>query len=661
MASIVTIFALCFSLIQPLVAFGATNIISESFGSTNSPTVTNWLDSDGNASGAAIKASGPTVRSGSPTTGHVNLKKDAWIATSTSLVGFNNAQVTYYWRGNSQTENSDFFVFEWKLSTDTNYATATAHALGTTTWQEANYSFPASVNNKVVDIRFRTYANDNPEEAYLDDVVITADNFLPPAPAPTATLNVGVVVVNDDGNTKVASDFPIAITNSSSTPASFTGATSTTVIVTPGAYTAAVTNAWGYTVSASAECAGTIEASSTKSCVITLDDANVAPTITLLGNNPLNLLVDAIFTEPGFTATDSKDGDRTANVIVTGSVDTSIASSTYTLHYNVTDSNGLAATEVTRTVNVSAPEVQNTAPVITLNGTSTITLVVGQAYVEEGATATDTEDAIVTVIIGGNVVDTTTVGTYVITYNATDSGNMAAAQVTRTVNVVAPAPATITVTKVVSGSELTASSFALFLNGLSITSGVATTVSAGTYSVTETNQANYQASFSSDCSGGTITVAAGQTKNCTLTNTYTNPTPIETPNNDGGGCLTNCGGGSGGGSGTTTPPGATTTTPNNPIVTGTAPLFTAATGGNQNPGTGFAEGGQGTTTDTASTATDTAFTLASDSDNVGGEDQVAGLGNLFGGGFKSLGWWILILLLLLGGYYGYKTWSDKRG
>jgi hypothetical protein len=60
---------------------------------------------------------------------------------------------------------------------------------------------------------------------------------------------------------------------------------------------------------------------------------------------------------------------------------------------------------------------------------------VGTEYNEPGATATDSIDGIVSVIISG-VVDTTTIGTYTKTYTATDAaGNQASA--TRTINVVA--------------------------------------------------------------------------------------------------------------------------------------------------------------------------------------------------------------------------------
>jgi hypothetical protein len=78
-------------------------------------------------------------------------------------------------------------------------------------------------------------------------------------------------------------------------------------------------------------------------------------------------------------------------------------------------------------------------PVISLVGASTLNVNVGEAYVESGATATDAVEGTVTVIPSG-AVDTSTAGTYLVTYNASDVNANAATPVTRTVVVVAPNP-----------------------------------------------------------------------------------------------------------------------------------------------------------------------------------------------------------------------------
>lgn len=74
------------------------------------------------------------------------------------------------------------------------------------------------------------------------------------------------------------------------------------------------------------------------------------------------------------------------------------------------------------------------APVITISGDSTVSIFQGSDYTDAGASATDNIDGTITVTTTDDV-DTTTIGTYSVTYNATDSsGNNS--NISRTVNVV---------------------------------------------------------------------------------------------------------------------------------------------------------------------------------------------------------------------------------
>lgn len=88
------------------------------------------------------------------------------------------------------------------------------------------------------------------------------------------------------------------------------------------------------------------------------------------------------------------------------------------------------------TVNIQAASADTIAPIITLNGASTLDLNVGNTYSEQGATATDNVDGNLTsnIIITGNV-DTNTAGTYIKNYNVSDNAGNAAAQISRTINV----------------------------------------------------------------------------------------------------------------------------------------------------------------------------------------------------------------------------------
>jgi hypothetical protein len=151
------------------------------------------------------------------------------------------------------------------------------------------------------------------------------------------------------------------------------------------------------------------------------------PTLTLNGDSPLTVECHAAFTDPGVIATDTCAGDLTSAVQVSGTVDPNTVG-TYTLTYTVSDASGNDAT-VTRTVNV----VDTTAPVISINGNSTVTVECHTPYTDAGATANDACGGSVPVNSSGSV-DVDTPGTYTITYTATDGTNAGTA--TRTVNVV---------------------------------------------------------------------------------------------------------------------------------------------------------------------------------------------------------------------------------
>ncbi|MDH5697337.1 MAG: DUF5011 domain-containing protein [Nitrosopumilus sp.] len=76
-------------------------------------------------------------------------------------------------------------------------------------------------------------------------------------------------------------------------------------------------------------------------------------------------------------------------------------------------------------------------PVITLNGESEITLLLGESYTDAGAIVTDDDPMYGEIVTsGGDTVDTATPGTYIITYDApADAAGNAPVQVTRTVTV----------------------------------------------------------------------------------------------------------------------------------------------------------------------------------------------------------------------------------
>ena len=156
----------------------------------------------------------------------------------------------------------------------------------------------------------------------------------------------------------------------------------------------------------------------------------------ILNGSDLNVVINSIYVDAGATAFDVVDGNLTNSIVVVNSVNTSVLG-LYTVTYDVNDLSGNSAIQVIRNVNVVDSIILDTnVPVISLIG-SDVNVVYGSIYVDSGATATDNVDGNLTSsIITFNDVNTFLVGTYVVTYNVTDSNGNSAIEVIRNVNVV---------------------------------------------------------------------------------------------------------------------------------------------------------------------------------------------------------------------------------
>ena len=102
---------------------------------------------------------------------------------------------------------------------------------------------------------------------------------------------------------------------------------------------------------------------------------DVLPILTLNGSSTINMKINETYVELGATATDNTDGDISAKIITTGTVNTKVAG-TYTMTYTVSDTAGNVAT-VTRTVkveNVTEPNPSvSPTPSISITPTATPT------------------------------------------------------------------------------------------------------------------------------------------------------------------------------------------------------------------------------------------------------------------------------------------------
>lgn len=140
------------------------------------------------------------------------------------------------------------------------------------------------------------------------------------------------------------------------------------------------------------------------------------PVITLTPDPPEGPPAGLPYQEAGYTATDNFDGDITDRVVRTETIGL--------VTYAVLDSSGNPAY-----AQREIPIVDTTPPVITLTGSSDITVSVAQGYEEPGYSAQDNLDGDLTksVAVEGTV-DRLTPGTYDITYTVSDSrGNTATA------------------------------------------------------------------------------------------------------------------------------------------------------------------------------------------------------------------------------------------
>jgi hypothetical protein len=110
------------------------------------------------------------------------------------------------------------------------------------------------------------------------------------------------------------------------------------------------------------------QASAATSAAVAQATPTVPPSITLLapnnsgpsGSDPSNPMIWPLGTpwqDPGYVAADPTDGDITSEVVVGGDDITDNVNNvgTYTITYNVTDSQGLSAPTVTRTVSIPSP------------------------------------------------------------------------------------------------------------------------------------------------------------------------------------------------------------------------------------------------------------------------------------------------------------------
>ncbi|WP_226668468.1 DUF5011 domain-containing protein [Microbulbifer aggregans] len=159
---------------------------------------------------------------------------------------------------------------------------------------------------------------------------------------------------------------------------------------------------------------------------------NAAPVITLKGAASVEITAGDAFVDPGFSADDAEDGDLTSSVVRSpANIDTSTAG-TVQITYNVSDEQGKAAIEKSRTLTILEPE--SAGLVIKLNGSRSLVIPVGEPFEDPGATAKDGEQDLSDQIQVEGSVDTSIAGSYPLTYSVANTDGETAS-IVRTVHV----------------------------------------------------------------------------------------------------------------------------------------------------------------------------------------------------------------------------------
>jgi len=351
-------------------------------------------------------------------------------------------------------------------------------------------------------------------------------------------------VINDNGGTKTAADFDLGVTGPQADPATFEGdEEGVKVHLNAGSYAVAETADAGYLVGYSADCTGTIAIGQAKECTVTNND--IQPNLTVIKN---------VVNDNGGT---KAPADFTLDVAGGSPVPASFAGSAGTEvtldagSYSVTEDevDGYAGTFSEGCSGVLAPG--ETATCTVTNDDLTAGLTVVKRVVNDNGGTKDASDFEISVVSAGTDPapfegsETGTVleinaGAYEVSEEEVDGyegtlsegceGTIALDEaVVCTITNDDVQPVLNVIKRVVNddGGNRTASSFTMLVAGGTPASfpgnenGTKVGINAGAYVVNEADPGRYTQSKSADCTGS---IAAGQTKTCTITN---NDSPAE--------------------------------------------------------------------------------------------------------------------------------------
>ncbi len=393
----------------PTIALGTATLTSYTVSTTDDTTFTFALTLSGTSDGAEVLTLSGTV--------YDSASNDTAILTTASLSDLTAPTLTevtvIVTPGNSATPSYVFNTDEaGTITSSLGFSTATSAFIGNNT------------------ITFNTLADGNYSGETLT-VTDTAGNSAS-LTLPDFFIDATLPIITITGEALISSEVGTAYTDQGATALDNIDGDITASIVTVGDTAVDINTAGTYVITYNVnDAVGNAALQVTRTLVVYAPDS-VPPVIELLGTATISSELGTVYTDAGATASDNIDGDITASIVVNNPVDIDTEGA-YTITYNVTDSASNPATQMIRVVTITGDV---TAPVITLEGNSTIPLVLGSTYTDAGATALDNIDGVITPgIIQAGTVDTNTAGTYTITYNVSDAAGNAAVEVVRTITV----------------------------------------------------------------------------------------------------------------------------------------------------------------------------------------------------------------------------------
>jgi len=339
-------------------------------------------------------------------------------------------------------------------------------------------------------------------------------------------LTVTKVVVNDNGGTKVVTDFPLFVGNTSVKSGAQNG-------FNAGAYTVSETEDAGYVSTISGDCASngsvTLSVGDVKSCTITNDDKSgtlIVNKVVVNDNGGKGVAADfsyQIGTAPAVRF--EVDGSNSQTVNSGIYTITEPASSGYSTTYNncasvFVPNGGSATCIITNNDNQATLTVKKT--LVNNNGGSKSYADFSFKVNGGSSIAFDTTGTYTTKVNAGSysVVENSDPG-YTTSYSNCTNLNLTSGGTSTCTITNDDKPGTLIVKKVVSGGTKHASDFFFKVGDDSYTRFAnggqnSLTVNAGTYTVVEQADSSYSASYD-NCSG--VKVANGGTSTCTITNT----------------------------------------------------------------------------------------------------------------------------------------------